>query len=59
MLSSVDLRWGRQSFRIANTPIWLLPNRSGLNRSFTLDALVAAYAELQHYAELDSTMDLG
>ena len=59
MLSGVDLRWGRQPFRIANTPIWLLPNPSGLNRSFTLDALVAAYAELQHYAELDSTVDLG
>jgi len=59
MLSGVDLRWGRQPFRIANTPIWLLPNPSGLNRSFTLDALVAAYAELRHSAELDPTMDLG
>jgi TDG/mug DNA glycosylase family protein len=26
--------------------VWILPNPSGLNRSFTLDALVTAYAEL-------------
>jgi TDG/mug DNA glycosylase family protein len=60
MLPRVDLRWGRQPYRIADTPIWLLPNPSGLNRSFTLDALAAAYAELRHYsAESDPTVDLG
>jgi double-stranded uracil-DNA glycosylase len=60
MLPGVDLRWGRQPVRIADTPIWLLPNPSGLNRSFTLDALVAAYIELQrHSAGLDPTVDLG
>jgi TDG/mug DNA glycosylase family protein len=26
---------------------WIVPNPSGLNRGFTLDALVTAYAELR------------
>jgi TDG/mug DNA glycosylase family protein len=26
---------------------WILPNPSGLNRSFTLDALVSGYSELR------------
>jgi TDG/mug DNA glycosylase family protein len=26
---------------------WVLPNPSGLNRNFTIDALVRAYAELR------------
>jgi TDG/mug DNA glycosylase family protein len=50
MLSS-DLRWGPNDFRIADTPIWVLPNPSGLNRSFNLDALVAAYAELRRHVQ--------
>lgn len=55
----VDLRWGPQPFRIADTPVWLLPNPSGLNRSFTLDTLVTAYARLRHIAESNSTVHLG
>jgi TDG/mug DNA glycosylase family protein len=30
----------------AGATAWVLPNPSGLNRGFTLDALVGAYAEL-------------
>jgi len=49
LLPGEDLPWGPQRFRIADTPIWLLPNPSGLNRTFSLDALVAAYAELRRH----------
>ena len=45
------LPWGPQPFRIADTPIWVLPNPSGLNRNFSLDALVAAYAELRRHVQ--------
>lgn len=47
MLSRPDLEWGRQPRGIAGAQAWVLPNPSGLNRNFTLDALVAAYAELR------------
>ncbi|OJZ72027.1 mismatch-specific DNA-glycosylase [Mycobacterium paraffinicum] len=46
-----NLRWGTQDFRFAGTRIWLLPNPSGLNRSFSLDGLVAAYAELRRHVQ--------
>ena len=49
LLPGVNLRWGPQELRIAGTPIWVLPNPSGLNRTFSLDALVAAYAELRRH----------
>jgi len=39
--------WGLQAQAIAGTAIWLLPNPSGLNRSFSLDALTDAYAALR------------
>ena len=42
-----DVDWGRQSTRFAGTMAWILPNPSGLNRSFTLDALVRAYSEFR------------
>jgi len=38
--------WGRQRLRLAGAAVWVLPNPSGLNRGFTIDALVEAYAEL-------------
>jgi double-stranded uracil-DNA glycosylase len=31
----------------ASIATWILPNPSGLNRSFTLGALVRAYSELR------------
>jgi G:T/U-mismatch repair DNA glycosylase len=41
------VRWGRQSVVFGGAMVWVLPNPSGLNRAFTLDALVSAYCELQ------------
>jgi len=43
---SCDVGWGRQPLDFAGATAWVLPNPSGLNRGFTLDALVGAYAEL-------------
>lgn len=47
MLATNDLAWGRQSTAFADTTAWVLPNPSGLNRGFTLEALVGAYQELR------------
>jgi TDG/mug DNA glycosylase family protein len=41
------LDWGTQPTRFAGAPVWILPNPSGLNRAFQLDALVAAYREMR------------
>jgi TDG/mug DNA glycosylase family protein len=46
MLSTSNVGWGRQPLEFAGATAWVLPNPSGLNRSFTLDALVRAYTEL-------------
>jgi TDG/mug DNA glycosylase family protein len=37
--------WGKQTFMIGDTEVWVLPNPSGLSR-ITLDKLVEAYQEL-------------
>jgi TDG/mug DNA glycosylase family protein len=42
---SVD--WGRQPVTLAGAQVWVLPNPSGLNRAFSLDALVSAYRDLR------------
>ena len=47
MIGDADVGWGRYPVKFAGATAWILPNPSGLNRSFTLDALVAAYAELR------------
>ena len=47
MIGRPVLEWGRQPLAFARTTAWILPNPSGLNRSFTLDALVSAYSELR------------
>ena len=39
--------WGPQSGHLARASIWVLPNPSGLNRGFSLEALVDAYRELR------------
>jgi double-stranded uracil-DNA glycosylase len=39
--------WGLQAEAFAGAQAWILPNPSGLNRSFSLDQLVTAYQELQ------------
>lgn len=41
-----SVSWGRQSQSLEGAAIWVLPNPSGLNRAFSLDALVVAYREL-------------
>ena len=47
MRSTSDVEWGRQPLDFAGAVAWVLPNPSGLNRAFTLDALVRAYSELR------------
>jgi TDG/mug DNA glycosylase family protein len=47
MLGQPELPWGRLPGEFAGAIAWILPNPSGLNRSFPLDALVMAYAELR------------
>jgi TDG/mug DNA glycosylase family protein len=41
-----SIPWGRQELTFEGAHVWVLPNPSGLNRSFPLDALVAAYRDL-------------
>jgi TDG/mug DNA glycosylase family protein len=47
MTNRADIAWGRYEPGFADTTAWVLPNPSGLNRNFTLDALVSAYSELR------------
>ena len=42
-----DTHWGLQPAAFGSARAWVLPNPSGLNRSFSLDALVTAYRELR------------
>jgi TDG/mug DNA glycosylase family protein len=41
------LEWGPQSAPFAGASVWVLPNPSGLNRAFQLEALTAAYREMR------------
>jgi TDG/mug DNA glycosylase family protein len=47
MTQQTHVEWGRQALPFAGALSWVLPNPSGRNRSFTLDALVRAYTELR------------
>jgi TDG/mug DNA glycosylase family protein len=47
MTDQPHVTWGRQPKEFAGTAAWILPNPSGLNRAFTLNALVSAYSELR------------
>ena len=47
MIGRADLDWGRFPAEFAGTMAWILPNPSGLNRGFSVDALVSAYKELR------------
>jgi TDG/mug DNA glycosylase family protein len=47
MLGQPEVPWGRSPMGFAGTMSWILPNPSGLNRSFSLDALVSAYSALR------------
>ena len=42
-----DIPWGVQPATFGGARAWVLPNPSGLNRAFSLDALVTAYRELR------------
>jgi double-stranded uracil-DNA glycosylase len=48
MIGQPNIEWGRYLPGFAGTTAWVLPNPSGLNRNFTLDALVKAYSDLRH-----------
>jgi TDG/mug DNA glycosylase family protein len=39
--------WGAQAATFGGASVWVLPNPSGLNRGFSLEALVAAYRALR------------
>jgi len=47
MTDEQNVAWGRHSAMFAGTMAWILPNPSGLNRGFTLAALVSSYSELR------------
>jgi TDG/mug DNA glycosylase family protein len=47
MIGQPDLEWGQHAMGFAGRMAWVLPNPSGLNRSFSLNALVAAYSEFR------------
>jgi double-stranded uracil-DNA glycosylase len=47
IVKNPDIPWGRQATPFAGASVWVLPNPSGLNRNFSVDALVAAYRELR------------
>jgi len=47
MMDQPDVAWGRYPAGFAGTTAWLLPNPSGLNRAFSLEALAKAYGELR------------
>lgn len=42
-----DIQWGLQPETFGGSRAWVLPNPSGLNRAYSLDALVIAYRELR------------
>jgi double-stranded uracil-DNA glycosylase len=45
MLGRPHVQWGPYEGGFADTLAWVLPNPSGLNKAFTLHALVRAYAQ--------------
>lgn len=47
MTDKGGVEWGRQREAFAGIATWILPNPSGLNRGFPLEALVHAYTELR------------
>ncbi|MGV2291795.1 G/U mismatch-specific DNA glycosylase [Trinickia sp. YCB016] len=42
-----DIEWGQQTEPFGGACAWVVPNPSGLNRAFDLDALVTAYREVR------------
>lgn len=49
MIGESDVGWGRYPAGFGGTVAWILPNPSGLNRAFSLAALVTAYSDLRAF----------
>jgi double-stranded uracil-DNA glycosylase len=47
MMDQTDVGWGRYPAELVGITAWILPNPSGLNRGFSLEALVQSYSELR------------
>lgn len=47
MMRRNELAWGEQPTPFGGARVWILPNPSGRNRSFTLDALVIEFRKLR------------
>ena len=47
MIGQSNIDWGCHLPGFAGTTTWILPNPSGLNRTFTFDGLVRAYAKFR------------
>lgn len=56
MLEANDVDWGRQPIVFGGAPAWVLPNPSGLNRGFSLDALVEVYSAFRVESERRSAL---
>ena len=49
-LAGGAVEWGAQPEVVGGAAVWVLPNPSGLNRAFGLEALAAAYRKLHEAA---------
>lgn len=47
MTGSIKIGWGLQPAPFAGAQAWVLPNPSGLNRGFTVEALTVAYRDMR------------
>ena len=47
MTGQRTIGWGEQPERFGGARVWILPNPSGLNRGYSKERLVEAYAQLQ------------
>ncbi|MGO7091854.1 G/U mismatch-specific DNA glycosylase [Rhizobium leguminosarum] len=47
LIKAQSFDWGRQAVTFGGAEVWVLPNPSGLNRSFSLLALVTEYTRLR------------
>lgn len=47
MTGQRHVEWGEQTERFGGARVWILPNPSGLNRGYSKEQLVQAYAELR------------
>jgi double-stranded uracil-DNA glycosylase len=47
MMEQPHVAWGIYPAEFSGATAWLLPNPSGLNKAFSLEALVEAYSDLR------------